>query len=54
VQLNSTSGDQHWQVSLTDPKATSYTYAIQAFGAPGAKKEVPATASTDKILVIQI
>lgn len=54
VQLNSTSGDQHWQVSLTDPKATSYSYAIQAFGAPGAKKEVPATASTDKILVIQI
>lgn len=54
VQLTQAANDQHWQVSLTDPKATTYSYAIQAFGAPGAKKEVPATTSTDKILVIQI
>ena len=53
VQLTATSGNQHWQVSLTDRAATTYSYEIEAYGGPGVKKEIAATTSTDKLLVVQ-
>jgi hypothetical protein len=54
VQLTPASGDQHWQVSLTDQTATTYSYAIEAYGAAGVKKELAATTSTDKLLVVEL
>ncbi len=54
VQLTPMSADQHWQVSLTDAHATSYTYEVHGYGAAGARKDVLPVATKDKLLVVQL
>ncbi|WP_086766237.1 hypothetical protein [Streptomyces bobili] len=43
-----------WKVTLKDPAAQSYTYEVEGYGTDGTRKSVPATSTSDELLVIEL
>ncbi|GAB7110899.1 hypothetical protein JCM4814A_92170 [Streptomyces phaeofaciens JCM 4814] len=55
-QLTSANAGQipSWKVTLKDPAAQSYTYEVEGYGTDGTRKSVPATSTSDELLVLEL